>query len=455
MHYWQDGVVFNGLLIAAMLLVGSLIVRLGPLEPLGIPVSIAGGVLALLLGPDVANLLPWDRPLLESVVYHGLAVVFIAVSLQSPPPVKKGGGVRSMALAIPMMGALQGLVALAAVLGLGLVLGRALHPGLGVLLPYGFEQGPGPALSIGAAWEESYGMTDGSEIGLIFAAFGFGWAIVFGVPLVMIGRARGWASGPVREEVESAAEAEKGLGPGTLEVLTSQAVAIGVVYLATYGLLEGIAAVLGEMDLVKELWGFHYIVGALLAIPVRVLLERRDTPSPLNDESLGRINGLTVDVITCAALAAVQIGVFRENWFVIVLVTTLAGTVTLLAALWLSSRAFPDEPFEHAVALFGMATGTLPVGLALLRILDPDLRGSVPTSCVLGSAASVPIAGALYLGIMPMPARQWMNPAFAWGTLGGLLLFVVGLVVAWRAFGPLRMRVPLTLWAPREEAPVA
>jgi len=433
-------VVITGLWITGRLFVASVVVRVGGLGRFGVPASILAGLIGLGLGADGLGLVGLDRGVLESIVYHGLGVVFIAVSLQSPPATGATAGSTSIAFAIPVMGGIQGLLGLLAVLVIG-----GLHPGLGLLAPYGFEQGPGQALAVGSAWE-SMGLADGAQIGLIYAALGFLWSVVVGIPLVAIGRARGWLSPPTPRAGETAAAHAAKLPAGTLEVLTGQVVAIGVVYLLTYFLLKFLVwAFAGLPDIAAMFWGFHFIGGALIALPVRAVLARRPADNPLDDETLGRIGGLAVDVVTCAALAAVDIGVLKANLGVLLLVSTLAGAVTLWLSVWLARRAFPEEPFEHGLVLFGMATGTLPVGLALLRMIDPELRGSVPSSCVIGSVASTITAAPLYLVVLSIPVQQWPDgyPGAGWLTVGILAVYLVALFVGWRLIGPLRFLRPL------------
>jgi len=451
MVYWQSGVMLNALLIAALLLGASLLLRLPGLRDASIPVSILAGVLGLALGPDLSGVLPLDRGLLESAVYHGLAIVFIAVGLQSPPAGKRGAGATSMAFAIPIMGVTQGLIGLLVVL----MIGGGLHPGFGLLTPYGFEEGPGQALSIGTAWEK-FGLHDGAQIGLIIAALGFAWAIVVGIPLVAVGRRLGWVSGPTpRTSWREIEDEDEGARPsGTLDVLTAQVVAVGAVYLATYLAMLGLNYALKPLgDVAEMVWGFQFIVGALLAIPARSVVVRLAPINPLDDQLLGRIAAVSVDVVTCAALSAIAIGVFEANWFALLLVTGLAGLATLAISLWVQRRGFPQEPFEHAVVLFGMSTGTLPTGLALLRILDPEMRGVVPTSCVLGSALAIVTSAPLYLFVLLIPVQAWPDgyPDAAWITVGILVAYLAILLGLWRWIGGLRFRRPLASpWPPGE-----
>ena len=61
MEFWESGQVITILLVAALLLVGSMLQRIGPIGRLGIPASIISGCLALLLGDGALGLLPLNR----------------------------------------------------------------------------------------------------------------------------------------------------------------------------------------------------------------------------------------------------------------------------------------------------------------------------------------------------------------------------------------------------------
>ena len=251
MSYWQNGVVSTALTLAALLGVAEVLRRLvAPMRTLGIPASIVAGCFGLVLGPALLDVLPLDRGVLEGVVYHGLAIVFIAVGLQSPDTSKGqvASAVKSFTFGIPFMQAMQFCIGLGTVLLLGVGIGEALHPGIGLMLPLGFEQGPGQALSLGAAWDTGgeHGMHNGAQVGLIVAAVGYGWAVLIGVPLVVWGRRRGLTSRrSSRAKGAMAAPDDKPVLPsGAVELLTRQVIAIGIVYVATYGICLGLATLL-------------------------------------------------------------------------------------------------------------------------------------------------------------------------------------------------------------------
>ena len=449
MRFWELPAVPTVLILAVLLLGASALRRSVPfLRKLGIPDSMVAGFAGLVLGSSALELLPLDVETLELIVYHGLAVIFIAVGLQEPVKTKGGGGARSVAFALPVFAALQGLV------GISLALALSVHPGFGSLLPLGFQQGPGQALSLGEAWEPT-GLVDGGQVGLIIAAAGFAWAVFIGVPLVAIGRRLGWTSPPPTgeeegDDLERAAHAE----PGGLEPLSAQLVLVGCLLLATWGVVSFASSVLPE-KMAPMAYGFHFIVGLGLAILARTVLRKLGRQQDLlNDRILGRISGASVDAVTCGALAAVQVGVLRANIVPIAVITTVGGLLTVFGLIWLARRAWRDAPFEHAMVVFGAVTGTLPTGLALLRMVDPDLRGPAASSAVIGSAAAAPLIAPLVILVLPLPMGSWPSSGDSLIAIGICAVYIVALLVAWRFFGPLRFLRPLaSLWPEDPDAP--
>jgi ESS family glutamate:Na+ symporter len=401
MEAWQSPFVATALVVGCLLGVGALIERLTR-----IPGPILAGVLGLVGGPSLLGVLPFDVGVLESGVYHALGLVFVCLGLRERTP-GAAADAPSMAFAVSLTVAVQ------TVLGLGIALGIGAHPGLGLLLPLGFEQGPGQALAIGTAWEAS-GLVDGGQLGLILAAMGFLWAIVVGVPLALLGVRRGWRTfdgGPTEVPVTA----------HTAQPLTLSLAHVAVVYSATYALCAGLASLAaGLPDIAAMVWGFHFVLGALLGTGVRAALDRLKVDTGLDDGHLGALSGSVVDAATVAALAAIQLAILTANWWPIVLLSTAGGVATLLLAFGLGWWGFRAAPFEHALLWFGMSTGTLPVGLALLRTIDPDLRSPAPASAVYGMAFAIAGVAPTVLILHPMAVT-------------GRPLEALGLMVVWSA----------------------
>jgi ESS family glutamate:Na+ symporter len=457
MVFWEESGIVQLLMIAGLLLVAAGLRRLLARRwDIVMPDSMVAGMMGLLLGPSIAGVLPFDSDFLEGVVYHALAIVFVAISLQTPVAAKATGNARSMAIGIPLIAMIQGFVGLLVVLVWASIRGAPVFPGFGLMVPLGFSQGPGQALSLGKAWE-SMGMPDGAQIGLIIAALGFGWCAVVGVPIISWARRRGWTDDPGRAPEEGSGTEPRPEPrrlelppPGGMEPLSLQLASIGAVYLLAWGILWGAAQALeGKPQFVALLFGFHFIIAAVLAMVFRRLVDRVPVPNRLHDGLLGRIAGTTVDVATCAAFCAIQVRVLQANLVPIVVTTTLAGGVTLLVILWAARRAFPSQPFEHAIVLFGCSTGTMPTGLALLRVLDPELRGPVATSTVLGSTAAIIFGAPLLLVVIPTAVAGYPEsfPGSLYTAMGMMVIWCVVLGLVLRYAAPFRVLRPLTdLW---------
>jgi ESS family glutamate:Na+ symporter len=455
-RFWDVGIVTNLLAVMAILAVGSVIVRITPtLRRLAVPPAIVAGVVGLLLGPSAAGVLPTDPEILEVIVYHSFAIVFIAVGLQAGRAgAPRAAAARSFAVAIPTFAVGQALLGFALVLAWWVTTSVQLHPGFALMIPLGFSQGPGQALSLGGAWEP-HGLTDGAQIGLAFAAMGFAYCVVMGIPLVAFARRRGWLD---QERIADPAPGHPEAAPslhraaGVFEPLSTQVVLIGGVYLGVYGVLWLVSRPIpADHPLQATVWGFHFIVGAGLAIATRSIARRAKWEAAFDDDLLARLSVVAVDVTTATAIAAVQLEVI-SRWLGPLLVFSLvAGVTTLLGAAWLSRRAFPEAPFGHGLALFGLATGTISTGLALLRMIDPELRGPTARNVVLGAAASVPLMAPLFVVVIPFSVSRWPDgwgPSLLWPTVA-LSLYAVALVVAWWKLTPIRVLRPLrSLWPP-------
>ena len=183
--------------LSALLVIGVVLrARVAVLQKFLFPSCLVGGVIGLII--IHTGLIPFDFSLLETFAYHFFNISFISVGLTrdnaSGVPGKKKTlrGSAWMALiqglTFPMQAMLGGLF----VIVFGWV-GITLFPTFGFLVPLGFNEGPGQALSIGKTWE-GLGFADAATIGLTFAAVGYFFAFFVGVPLVNRGIRRGTAT---------------------------------------------------------------------------------------------------------------------------------------------------------------------------------------------------------------------------------------------------------------------
>jgi ESS family glutamate:Na+ symporter len=440
---WAEPLVWQVLYLWTLLWLGERVVAGVPaLARLRFPGALIGGLLGLIAGPGLLGWIALDAPTLELGIYHGLGVLFVAVGLEASGAQAVGRGARSWARAMPLVGAAQCVVGAAVVLAAAAWQGEGTHAGLALLLPLGFMQGPGQALVLGGAWEAT-GLVEGAQTGLFVAALGFLWSALLTVPLVR------WAGpDPGRSLASAAGPALSSSAPGTAAGLSHALATVAVLYLVTGFVVRGMVAVgPGGGQAEATLGGFHFLVGLILALVFGRAL-RSVGWSPGHRE-MRQLSGVAVDGMTCAAIAALEPTTLRTHVVVVLVYTTIGAFVTLAVCLWVCCRAFEREPLAHAVLMFASATGTLPSGLALLRMVDPELEGEAPTHAVMGTAGSLWYGAPAAMLLLPAVVLGWPGPVVLWAGLVVLPLFAGALLVAWVRSGDLELGdAPWALWRP-------
>ena len=245
-HQWSFVIVFC--ILSVLLGISTFLKRMIPIfKKYLIPVSIIAGFLGLILGDEVLGVISLDPQDLENMVYHFMAIGFIALALKDRE-VHSGSDVPKTALFIVATYLIQGILGFGLTLLLAYTIFPNLFPPMGLLLPLGYGQGPGQAFSIGSSWE-SFGFSHGGNIGLTIATFGYLWAIIPGIIILnylirkkkMLPEAKPSQEEKVIIEQDMAGEAPLA---ESIDKLTIQIFLIGIVYFLTYLTLKGLSAVL-------------------------------------------------------------------------------------------------------------------------------------------------------------------------------------------------------------------
>ena len=421
-----------GAVSLALLLATLLRARVGFFQRYLVPNALIAGFLLLPFYNLFATKLPTGN--LESLIYHLLSISFISMSLRSRRKTPFSRSIISTALVIVASLTIQG------VLGFGLtMLARGtilpdLFPSFGLFVPLGFELGPGQAFSIGLGWEK-LGFSGAGSVGLTFAAFGFLWACFGGIFLINLGIKRGWLG---KEEADRLAMRKNRTGlyrrgaelpvgsrlTTESEAIDSMSVNVAVVagiYLLTYLFLEALTLLLSSLgpmgeELAVNLWGLSFIFAAIIALIVRGLMRAFRIDVVLDDATLTRLSGVSVDLLVASAVGAISLVVVARYLVPILVIGIVAGVITMFYTLFLASRLFRAHRFEASIMLYGASTGTLPTGLALLRVIDPDFETPVATDYMYGAGIAFFLVIPYVLSInLPAygfsredPSRYWM-----------------------------------------------
>lgn len=401
-----------GIIGLALLLATLLRSRIPFFQRFLIPNALTAGLLLFPFYNWVAPRLGMGINNLENLVYHCLNLSFIAMSLRNGQKKEKRNikDIFATANSVLAQYAIQCFVGVGLVLILMHTLLPRLFPGFGLFATLGFSLGPGQAFSMGSGWTEMitaavdkgavipYAYTGLGSVGLTFGAVGFLWACFGGIFLINWGIRKGWIDRSEIEHLntrgvrkglssrgeEQALSGERDLtNPEAIDPLSFNFSLVLGTYLLTWLFMVGLTWCLSLMGprpalLAKNFWSIMFVFCAVIAMGVRSLLKLVRIEYIVDDNRMNRISGLSVDYMVAAALGAISIAVLREYWFPILLLTTAIGLISTVTHIWLSSRIFTDHVFYRTMLVYGCITGTLPTGLALLRVVDPHF--STPAS---------------------------------------------------------------------------
>ncbi len=438
-----------GLISLGLLLATLLRARVRFFQKYLIPNALTAGFILLPIYNFVLPLIGLGINGLGELVYHLLNVSFISMTLRkSPPKVNKGSGsIFGTTVGILSQYAIQALVGLLLTYLFMKTIAPGLFPAFGFFLPLGFALGPGQAFAIGQGWE-SFGFRGASSVGLTFAAIGYLWACFGGVFLINYGIKKGWMT-----EAGIAELKDKGLLTGVLgkkaelpvgarlttdtEAIDSMSFNVAMVlfvYFLSYLLLKGVSFGLsfaGKIgtDLATNLWGINFIFSAVTALLVKAVLKGIKVDHTLDNETLSRVSGFAVDFMVAGSIAAISLVFVGEYWLPIVIACLAGGVLTTLTVPWICSRMFTDNRFARMLMIYGVSTGTLSTGLAVLRVVDPEFKTPVASDYMYSAGLTFIFAIPFILAInLPAYAVSRGNMLYFWlavAVSAGYLLFVI------------------------------
>ena len=429
-----------GLIAAAILIAGFARSKIPFIRRSMMPVAVLGGFLLLIV--KQAGLVKLDNTILETLVYHGIALGFIAMSLRVPTAdqsrAEKLTGLKSGALIVSTY-MVQGVVGLIITILLSWTVMPGLFKAAGLLLPMGYGQGPGQANNIGASYQ-AMGFENGHSFGLAIAAAGYLCACIVGVVMVNVLARRGGVktrSGEVKAlTVDYFQDKSEIPVSDSVDKLSVQLALIFVVYLVTFlvtwGLTSAFTAIsegLGN-TLNALLWGFNFIVGSALATLLRVILSKMKKANVMvhqyqNNYLLNRLSGFFFDIMIVAGIAAINIEDLRGLWLPFILLAVAGAALTWLYLSVVCKRLYGDYYNEGLISMYGMLTGTISSGVLLLREIDPELKTPAANNLITGSSFGI-LFGAPVLVLITMAAK---SDLMCYVTLGLAALYLMILLV--------------------------
>ena len=404
-------------LLLMFLMLGNVLRRKIPLfRKILIPSALLGGALLLVVDifcKQVLNFVLVDNRLMQVITYHCLAIGFAAMSLKTEKATHKTNKTQVLEF-----GALQGATyMLQAFVGLGITIGLFLLTRYGdnvisyicgLILPLGFGQGPGNALS----WDINYTNTAAAQFagngsfGLSLASIGFVAASVFGVLYINVQKKRGNLK--LRESIAynpaiDSVDASNVEIPDneSVDKFTIQAGFVAIAYALSFGFMYLLGIISDFTNSIA--WGFNFLWASLFAMLIKFIVKylrkgKLMNRVYINNYQMDRISGFAFDIMIVAGVSAIEINDIK-NYILPIIILSIVGTlVTHLYIRKVSKECFKGFEHEFFLMSFGTLTGTASNGMILMKEVDPGLKTPTSSLYILSNfPAMVMIAPLLFL----------------------------------------------------------
>ncbi len=382
-----------------------------PLQKLFLPAGLIGGIVALILGPQVLGwvALPesWSgmpTPMINIV----LTCLMFGTSLNK-------GKLRTYAGAVDIVMLTyfaQMLIGTLAGIGLQKVW-TGLPESWGMMAIYTYWGGHGAGASAGQLFED-LGVDGMLSIGLILATLGLIVAMTVGIVLVNIAVRKGYATNlPIGDDGKIKtvsgplpADKQKSLGKATAssDAINGLALQLAIILLCMwlggklFALLQTVLPVASKIPAL--LYG---IVGAFIVWPVMRLLH---IDGYADKTAMNNISGVALEICICSATATLNLEMFASYLAPILIHMVVIIVIMIFMCMVLTKRWLKKDWLELGLLFFGQGTGSAPSGMALGRCVDPDMKNkSAWEGFGIATGVFSPVSSVL-VAVLPLLAVQ-------------------------------------------------
>lgn len=423
-------------IISALLLVGKFVrVKVKLVQQLFIPPSLIVGVLGLAFGPNGLGWLPLSGSM-GTYAAVLIALVFGSLPLSSPKfSMKEVAGRVGPMWAYASIGMLLQW-AVAGLFGIFVLklIWPDLHDAFGVMLSTGYYGGHGTAAAIGEAFN-GLGWDEAASLGMTTATVGVILAIVGGLVFIKWA-AKNKHTAFISDFADLPNELRSGLVPEekrdsmgsattssiSIEPLTFHLALVFFVAFLGYTLSVGVKQWYPQLEL--PVFSCAFIVGLIL----KKAFDATNVTNYICPQTTQRIGSMATDLLVAFGVASIKLGVVVK-YAVPLIVLCVAGIFIVWGiSFYFGRRLSKTFWFERTIFAWGWWTGTMAMGIALIRIVDPKLASKAMDDYAL---AYLPIAPVEILLITFVPIL-FMNGMGLWLSLGCLLLTFIIIFIAVR-----------------------
>lgn len=430
-------------MIYALILIGKFIrVKVQFIQKLFIPPSLIAGFLGLALGPGGANILPFSSELSN---YAGvlIALVFASLPLSSPKFTfkevsKRVGPIWAFAqLGMILQWALVGLFGLF-VLN---VLWPQLHPAFGIMLPAGFYGGHGTAAAMGDAFS-NLGWEEAKSLAMTTATVGILVGIILGVTFIKRATVKK-ESAFISDFSSLPNELRTGLTPleqreesGTTTTSSISIESLGFhvafLFLAAfmgYLLSQGVKAYYPRLEI--PIFSASFIIALLM----KKGLDATGVSDYICPKQINSLGSSFTDLLVACGVASIKLSVVVKYAIPLLVLVAFGVFVVWLTVFYLGKRLLPNYWFERSIFAWGWWTGTMAIGIALLRIVDPKTESNALDDYALAYLPIAPVE-ILIITFVPILFVSGYGAYFLLFLLliSALILFIAKRMGWWKSF---------------------
>jgi ESS family glutamate:Na+ symporter len=196
------------------------------------------------------------------------------------------------------------------------------------------------------------------------------------------------------------------------DVLTTNVVVVLLIYglvMVLLGLSQRFLMPLGGLaqTFASLIYGLNFLIGILLAFAFKrfqQIINNRGIHSKFitNNYILQSISSFLFNVLITSSVLIISRASIDEYWLFILIGTTMAGVVTYGYFKWLVRWQYSEYQHEYTIGFYGNNTGVISTGIALVKMIDPELKTPVVQGLVVGSGTALFFAIPLF-GILIIP----------------------------------------------------
>lgn len=425
--------------ISILMLVGSLARRyIGWFRALLIPAPITAGMLGLLLGPNVLDIIPFSEQL-NGYTTLAIAIVFAALpfTMQLGGKMQKAGQVMFSYSAGALM--LQW--------GVFIVLGIILFAPLfntgdwfGMMLPVGFVGGFGVAAGVAEPLAE-VGIDEAASLGFTAATVGTFSGIIGGIIFANWAARTGrlkelpatlpWSlrSGVIGPDEDRPVIGRATSNPSAIDPLVLHGSIVGMCIIVAYLINEGVNNAFPAVSI--PLFAMAFVVAIVVVLVMKLL----GKPDFADQQTMTTISGSATDYLIAFGIASIIPAAVADYLVPMILLFVLGILFCLVFFFFVAPKYFGEHWVERALFTWGWTNAAVATGIALLKIVDPHLKSGTMQEFGLGYLGMAPLEIGVII-LAPIAVSSGMLLGLGVGSLViGLVALSLAFIFGWHPGG--------------------